>query len=335
MSGGYVPYHLRMNKAVERQLFLETMKKINDFYPMKRYTYVGFGSNFLEDYKLFGASFDFREMISIENDPSVYKRQQFNTSSRIIQCTLQDSQDFIDNLTTPHPDILVWLDYANADLKQQLKEISDLLRKMKTGDILKITFNAHLNNLDTKKKAKSGTVVNKYEQRLQNYQKKTGIFYPSLFASTNHVKNEEELPVLLKKTLNILTDSIFTGSSKLIFQPLTSYYYKDGSPMFTLTGIVLEKKIVRNFIEKTKFAKWDLSNLSWQQDPIRINVPWLSIKEKTTLDSFLPQENEHELHVIHEQTNVSLCDQHSDSFEMFKDYAKYSKYVSQFMRVSI
>lgn len=332
MSGGYVPYHLRTNKAVERQLFLETMKKINDFFPMKHYTYVGFGGNFLEDYKLFGSTFDFREMISIENDASVYKRQLFNTPSRTIQCTLQESKDFIDDLNpVTHPNLLVWLDYANADLNQQLNEISDLLRKMKAGDILKITFNAHLSSLDRPKPQGA----NKYSNRLNNFANKTGRFFPATYASVEHVRDDEKLPLLMKKTLNVLIDSIFTGSNELMFQPLTSYCYKDGAPMYTLTGIVLSKNVVRGFLEKTKFARWDLNNLSWQQAPIRIEVPWLSIKEKTTLDSFLPQTNEDELRQIHDNTNVSLCDEQSDSFEMFREYAKYSKYVSQFMRVSI
>lgn len=333
MSGGYVPYHLRTNKAVERQLFLETMKKINDFFPMKHYTYVGFGGNFLEDYKLFGATFDFREMISIENDTSVHKRQLFNTPSRTIQCTLQESAEFIDDLNpTTHANLLVWLDYANADLNQQLTEISDLLRKMKSGDILKITFNAHLSNLDRPKLAK----VNKYQNRWNNYQSKTGRFFPSTYVAIEHFKEDEKkLQLLMKKTIKVLIDSIFAGPNELTFQPLTSYYYKDGAPMFTLTGIVLSRNIVRGFLEKTKFPRWNLNNLSWQQDPIQIDVPWLSIKEKTTLDSFLPQEDINELRQIHDDTKVSLCDEKSDSFEMFKEYAKYSKYVSQFMRVSI
>ena len=339
MSGAYVPYHLRTNKAVERQLFLEVLKKINDFYQLNKYEYVGFGGNFLEDYKLLGTLFDFREMISIERDQSVYKRQLFNLPSKKITCTRQESYDFIDDLdrSITTSKLVIWLDYANADLKQQLREVADLAPKLINGDVLKITFNAEPNSIKFRApKVPQGALrPNRNKLRLEKFQKLTSRYFPNSFAEYEHMSDVKKYPQLLKETLHLLVDSIFNVSSSLMFQPLTSYFYKDGAQMFTLTGIVLDKATLKPFMNKTKLYDWNLSNLKWSDKPIEINVPWLSIKEKAVLDSYLPEADEDILRRVHDDTNVSLCDEEQDSFELFKEYAKYSRYVSQFMKVSV
>src|SRR5688572_9623398 len=94
-TGGFVPYHMRPNKAVDRQLFVELLAKVNRFRPIRSYTYIGFGGSFLEDFKLIHTSFGSRKMISIEEDLNVLNRQKFNVPLRCITRRHQTSGDFV------------------------------------------------------------------------------------------------------------------------------------------------------------------------------------------------------------------------------------------------
>ncbi|WP_407928292.1 O-methyltransferase, partial [Collimonas silvisoli] len=57
MSGAYVPYHLRQNKAVDRQLFVDLLTKLNRYKAIGDYSYVSFGGPYLEDFKLVHSHF--------------------------------------------------------------------------------------------------------------------------------------------------------------------------------------------------------------------------------------------------------------------------------------
>ena len=51
MSGGFIPYHLRPGKAVDRKLFIESLQLMSRRLQVENYTYIGFGGPFLEDFK--------------------------------------------------------------------------------------------------------------------------------------------------------------------------------------------------------------------------------------------------------------------------------------------
>ena len=52
--------------------------------------------------------------------------------------------------------------------------------------------------------------------------------------------------------------------------------------MLTLTGIVLKREEVAQFLERTKLGDFPLASLSWELH--RVEVPDLSLREKFILD---------------------------------------------------
>jgi Beta-lactamase len=77
-----------------------------------------------------------------------------------------------------------------------------------------------------------------------------------------------------------------TGAGDLVFHPLAAYVYKDSHQMLTVTGIVLAKNDVQYFLTKTGLNNYEFATNNWH-DLIRINVPYLSPREKFYLDSLM------------------------------------------------
>ena len=117
MSGHAVPYQLRPNKFVERQLFLDILDFVRVWNGPSKYLYAAMGGRFLEDFKQVNSRFAIEHMISIEIDETTCRRQDFNRLG-FIECRKQTSEQFIDGfdrLVAGHPDkrFLVWLDYRS------------------------------------------------------------------------------------------------------------------------------------------------------------------------------------------------------------------------------
>lgn len=148
MSGQNVPYHLRTNKFVERQLFLDILDFVRVWNGSSRYVYASMGGRFLEDFKLLNDRFAIEHMICIELDETTWRRQEFNRLG-FIECRNQSSGEFIegfDKLVDLHRDkkVIVWLDYAAANMRgEQLGEYRQLVSKLASGDVVKITLNAN------------------------------------------------------------------------------------------------------------------------------------------------------------------------------------------------
>jgi len=90
---------------------------------------------------------------------------------------------------------------------------------------------------------------------------------------------------LLQDMLQVASQQTLPAAVGMAFQPLTSFYYADGAGMFTLTGIVCEPAD-RATIRKC-FKGWAFANLNWGR-PKRIDVPFLSTKERLHLQRHLP-----------------------------------------------
>jgi len=148
VSGYNVPYQLRPNKFVERQLFLDILDFVRVWNGPWRYIYASMGGRFLEDFKLVNSRFAIEQMISIELDNTTSTRQGFNRLG-FIECRNQSSGEFIeelDGLIASHANrrLVVWLDFAVANKRgEQLGEFRHLVSKLTSGDVAKITLNAN------------------------------------------------------------------------------------------------------------------------------------------------------------------------------------------------
>lgn len=148
MSGHDIPYQLRTNKFVERQLFLDILDAVRIWNGPRKYLYASMGGRFLEDFKIVNDRFAIEKMISIEGDETTNIRQKYNRLG-FIDCQKAKSGEFVDDLDRiidKHPDerFIVWLDFTEPKKRgKQLGEFQQLVSKLASGDVAKITLNAN------------------------------------------------------------------------------------------------------------------------------------------------------------------------------------------------
>ena len=78
MSGTDVPYHLRPNKYVDRQIFIDLLHRLDRVRPLSSSVYVSMGGKFLDDHKAIRFAFDLKASVSLEKFAEVVPRQNFN-----------------------------------------------------------------------------------------------------------------------------------------------------------------------------------------------------------------------------------------------------------------
>ena len=333
MSGGFIPYHLRPNKAVDRQLFVELLAKVNRFKPIGQYTYIGFGGSFLEDFKLIHTYFGNKKMISIEEDLNVLKRQKFNLPLRCITRRHEKSGDFIASYPI-RGSAMIWLDYANPrQLRVQIEEYEALISKLQLHDIIRITLNASPDTLrgrdsvDEKEKRETADVRN--AKRLKKLTDQLGDYLPQDTDAT--MMTVDELPQVYCRVLEFAANKASQGRSSEMVQPLSAFVYADSAhQMLTLTGIIIEKKEVTEFFRKTAIKRWRHASVDWKTFRV-IRVPELTAREKLFIDRYLPSSKQKG---IHKRLDFLFAEDEVTSLEILKSYTDYYRYYPSYHRVT-
>lgn len=293
MAGGYIPYHLRHNKSIDREVFLEGLGKLNRLFDISAYTYIGFGGPMLEDFRHVHSKITINKLISLEEDPITYKRQLYNQPFHCIDCQFVKSSAFIEQFAFDRPTI-TWLDYATPKkISSDLNDIMNLSTKVSDGDILKVTF--PVNPASYYNRAQ-GEPSESYASNFENAVKsKIGNRF------LQHDLSITERDIAPKNLTNLLSGIIINAFKlaterglsnrrhSMVFIPLVINRYNDGAhTMLTVFGIYRYKDKYRETIENTQLNNWTFISNHWQHIQ-EISIPTLTIKEKLELDSHLPK----------------------------------------------
>lgn len=326
-TGGSIPYHLRQNKAIERNLFMESLRRLNNYTNISEYVYIGFGGPFLEDFKQVHNLLKVNNMISIEGDENVHRRQHFNKPLSCINLgiTPEMSGDFINRYNFDDKTI-IWLDYAMpSGLNSQLNETVNLITKLKPKDIFKITLNANPEGL--------GKDPNERDPRPYRYAKISEILTDN-FLPTNAKEEDvgfKKYPYLLVNALKRAIEHGLKGRNDIRIHPLTSFVYKDGQQMVTLTAIVLDNSDEEEakFIDSSRIRNWPFYDGEWRE-PKNINVPVMSLKERIHIESLLPEAS---VDNIHEDLGFYIGSNSSGANTDLSNFIEYYKVVPWYSKV--
>lgn len=279
--GGSIPYHLRQNKAIERNLFVDLLSRVGRYFNVSEFQYIGFGGPFLEDFKHLHSALRISSMISIEMDDNVFSRQGFNKPISCISLRKETSAEFLSKYPLDDDkNRIVWFDYATTEIGAQLAELQVLVERLGHGDIFKITVNAAPGSLGH---ADAGENIHVMRAR-----KAAALFgdYATDEILPDDVRTRNYPKLLLKTLLNSAKHGV-SGDSSLIVQPLTSFVYSDGQQMLTFCGILLNESEVDDFFDKSRLNLWPFFN-DCSVSPRSISVPALSAKERVYIESMLP-----------------------------------------------
>jgi hypothetical protein len=291
MSGEKIPYHLRQNKYVDRELFLESLGLVDRVRAVRDYLYVSFGGPYLEDFKVVHAAFGNEHMLSLEQEEWVFARQKFNLPFGCVTCNHMRSDQFISDFNEVvrsfgGRSVIVWFDYASAAaLRQQVLEFYSLLGQLREYDVIRLTLNANPTTLASTQPGALETADELRQRRFRELQARLGDYLPGDCSADD--LTEQRYPVILLKALQMAAVAGLRGNPNHVYQPLNAFAYKDGAhQMLTVTGIILRRENIMDFLTRTGFDRHEFRSLDWS-NVIKIDVPYLSTREKFYLDNLL------------------------------------------------
>lgn len=278
MSGP--PWHLRVNKAADRFALIEAIRRLHKLggSPLEEYTYYGLGGAYLEDARLL---YDFCPeiaMVSIEEDPEVCKRQEFHRpcAASTLQLMNNTLTSFIATYETSDKESIFWLDYTELRYAC-LQDFVALLGKIPIGSMVKITLRADPRDYWNKPERVRRAKAEEFHQEFK-------AVLPASFI--NIPRQYEDFAHLVQQMLQIAAQQALPAEAMaLAFHPVSSFYYSDGTWMFTLTGVIWRRND-KESVERA-FAGWEFANLTWTK-PRLIDIPDLSTKERLHLQRHLP-----------------------------------------------
>lgn len=334
MSGANVPYQLRTNKFVERQLFLDVLDHVRLWNGPSKYVYASMGGRFLEDFKLINERFAIEKMVSLEIDTLTWQRQQFNRPYAFIDCRLQSSADFVtefDQLASNEGDMrfIVWLDYAAAnERQQQLQEYRDLVSKLAPGDVVKVTLNSNPESLrdrvDFRREIDfKRAVIHKVGEQLDEYMPADAIAAENL--------NLNSFARLMARAVNIAAFKGIGENQDCEIRPLAAFRYRDGfHQMLTVTAMVADDELNATIDNDSIFGNWPFRANEWD-DVQLIDVPDMSAKERATINERLFTDSEFKLH---DGLPFRFDPNDNESLRLFKNYIVHYRRYPSFGRVA-
>lgn len=293
MSAASLPYHLRPHKAVDRRLFVDLLSRAERWAPLSEAVYISMGAYPLEDHKLVHRLLGLRNLIAFDMDEHIVRRQKFNRPINSCKCMCYSSDALIADLYTilaehgyPEPlNLIVWLDYtAPAQIGDQIREFQALIDKLKPGDIVRVTVNAHAAALFAHKSAPGvpqPTAAEVCQKRFEKLEERIGDYLPSTVSPEMMV--DEKLPQVLSLAFSQAVLNSFPPSVEDTFAPLSIVRYKDGQQMLSLAGIVIKKSDEEEMQKRMGLADWRFASTNWSTIH-RLAVPDLTLRERLLLE---------------------------------------------------
>ncbi len=96
MSGSSVAYHLRVNKYVDRRLFVEALEFVARYQAVRDMGYVSMGGGYLEDFRVMHQSLGIQRMLTFDMDEWVVQRQMVNKPYGFVECEVASSGEIVD-----------------------------------------------------------------------------------------------------------------------------------------------------------------------------------------------------------------------------------------------
>ncbi len=289
-DGSSLPYRLRPNKAVDRELFLSLLMRLAPKLALEGYHYVGLGGPFLEDFRLIHARLGISKMTSIETEMQVHKRQVFNRPIASIECVHSTLEEYLDQneIITP---AIIWFDYTQPKgITSQIERFARSIGTVPIGSVLRVTLNANpasLGNPDPKglsvelqgdsseDRALKPTIQ---EWRLARFKERLGALFPSGLTAGDMTFKKYGPSLLRALKLAVENEALSFRNRRVVWALAT--HYADGQAMVTAALVVCQS----DDEDVEKLVKgWEFHSTT--EAPHRLDLPALSTIERLTMES--------------------------------------------------
>lgn len=326
-TGGTLPYQLRPNKAVERLIFVDLLRRLD--VPLRinaNYKYFGFGGPQMEDFRLLNECFPDMKMVSVERDENVWKRQRFNGPHTNVRCKRQCSNDFVSGFSCKSK-VVVWLDYTMpSERTTQVFEFQTILKRVRELSVVKVTLNANSATLGGK-----GEHPNLATARLKTFLDQFSRCFPN--GLEEEAVSGSGFPITLLRVLEYLSSEALHDRSDWRFQPLASAVYADGQKMLTLTGLVGKREDLIKISGHRNLQDWGFARFDWK-NPLVIEVPELTMKERIHVNQLLPK-HERNIGFIQRKLGFPVASDPDENERQLRNYVSFQRHYPHFGKVTI
>lgn len=266
-------YNTRPAKHIERRLFIETLHHLSNVgYPIHEYHYIGFGSHYFVDFLMFHKYLYIGKMTCFEKKLNKKKRMNFNKPYEFIDLICK--KFWVDPKIIKNDEkYFIWLDYECHLDGDMLRDIGLLAGKLMAGSILIVTVNAEYDddNDDGDGKKTAEDFLEEYEAAFGEHT-----------SFDKRDMNQRDLPKAFSRTImSKITSQIASSRSNNRFLRLFNFKYADGVQMLTFGGVIDTKAKIK----KARKATLKLNYISMSKEPVSIEVPSLTYKEKNWIDT--------------------------------------------------
>ena len=275
-AGSSLPYRLRPNKAVDRELFLSLLMRLAPKLALEKYHYVGLGGPFLEDFRLIHGRLGIAKMTCIETEEQGHKRQLFNRPIASIECVHKSLEDYLDETNLDSPAI-IWFDYTEPKgITSQIERFARTIGTVPIGSVLRITLNANPSSLGRPDGNLSEAELMGW--RLQAFQRRLGALFPNGLIAAG-MKQENFGKSLLNALKLAVEKEVLSFRDRRIVWALATHY-ADGQAMVTAVLVFCQNddKTIEEVVKAWEFH-------ATTDAPHRVDLPALSTLERLTMES--------------------------------------------------
>lgn len=274
-----VHYEFRPAKQVERRMLLHALHALRDLgYHISSYAYTGLGSIYFIDFVLFHRYLGLSNLTSVEGDPEVRKRVEFNCPYDLIDVVHADISSQISRLSPERRHIL-WLDFDSILTEDMLDAVQLASTQLSVGSLLLVTVDVE--------------PPGRPEDGLKGYNPTVWMRYFKAEAEgflwrgvTRKDFVRDALPATNARILRAaIEEGLRTREAELI--DMFSFLYADGHRMLSLGGMIGTDD------DRKRLQSLDREELFFLTDdivasPFRIRVPLVTRKERHYLDQNMP-----------------------------------------------
>lgn len=275
-AGSSLPYRLRPNKAVDRELFLSLLMRLAPKLALEKYHYVGLGGPFLEDFRLVHGRLGIAKMTCIETEEQVHLRQKFNRPIASIECVHKSLEDYLDETDFDSPAI-IWFDYTEPKgITSQIERFARTIGTVPIGSILRVTLNANPSSLGKPDGNLSEAELMAW--RLQAFQRRLGALFPSGLIADGMKQKNFGKSLLHALKLAVEKEALSFPDRRIVWALAT--HYADGQAMVTAALVVCQNddKTIDESVKAWEFH-------ATTDAPHRVDLPALSTLERLTMES--------------------------------------------------
>jgi hypothetical protein len=282
LTGSYnaIDYRLRPAKHAERAMLVEATARLR-FADLQMYRYVGFGSIYFTDFKLFHRVLGITDFHNIEGREVDKTRFNWNRPFSSIKMHFGMSGKVLPGLSWKKRSI-VWLDYDGQLNGSKLKDIDFLIRNARSGSFLLFSINAEkpsppgLSREEREKDLPAALRLLVGAERVKSTIKDSDL--RGKFAGRAYY---QIISAAIESSLAVYNRLIEDPGDERVWRQVIHIAYRDGARMLTVGGVLYDRR------DEAAFVAGQFERLSFfhpGEEAFDIEVPKLTLKEMAFLE---------------------------------------------------